>query len=404
MSHLHNTDIAMPRQTTSIELAPRPQQRHCLGLEEPAWLKSGQIPSLDGWRAISILLVIFYHLSLGQNSPLPVAWQGLAQRGAVGVDFFFAISGFLISTLLFREWDSTHQIDIAGFYYRRTQRILPPLLAYLVVVFALSRVGYLSIPGRDWLAAATYTINFFDHVAIPLGHLWSLSVEEHFYLLWPLVVAAMGPRRSGWIALFTLASQPFLRYVTSHGTNFDCDFVTWTRLDAIAAGCLLAVVVRGDSLPRITRAILAYSHERFGLAWLLLLVCVAIPHDEFSAYGRVQPTLLACSFTWLLWLSLSRDAGVSYRLLNHPVLTSMGRMSYGLYLWQQLFLDWSHNWWLGAFPQNLLCAVGCAALSYWLIELPLLRRRRLSVVPAGKMVSDSVLEPDRQLNPVHGAV
>lgn len=361
---------------------------------EPAWQSSGHIPSLDGWRAISILLVLFYHLSLGQNSPIPAEWKGLARHGAIGVDFFFAISGVLISTLLFREWDATRRIGIARFYYRRTQRILPPLLAYLAVVFALTRLDALTIPPRDWLAAATYTVNFFDNVTIPLGHLWSLSVEEHFYLIWPLIVAAVGPRRSGWIALFVLGSQPLLRFLTVHCTTFDSDFVTWTRLDAIAAGCLLAVMVRGDFLASLTRVISAHPRRNFGLACLFLLITMAHSENEFSVYALLQPTLTACTFTWVLWLSLSSELGGIYRFLNHRVLTMIGRMSYGLYLWQQLFLDWTHNWWMGRFPQNLMFAVGCASLSYWLIELPLQKRRRAHVAPSAETASRYVSESD----------
>ena len=206
---------------------------------------SGRIPSLDGLRAVSILLVVVCHLAATVDSPLPgrPSWYF---NGAVGVDVFFAISGFLITTLLLRESERSGTISISRFYLRRALRILPAFWFYLTVLALLNRFGWVHLVGRDWIAALTYTVNFFLPTAYAVRHIWSLSVEEHFYIVWPLLFAFLGRNRATKLAIVYLLSEPVIRWLTWRyfRGDLDIDFVTFARLDAIAAGCVMAVVAR----------------------------------------------------------------------------------------------------------------------------------------------------------------
>ena len=152
-----------------------------------------RIPSLDGLRTISIAMVFFGHLYGTAGYPKNAVTEYLAQYAHVGVQVFFVISGFLITSLLKRERERTGRINFGNFYLRRTLRIFPAAFFYITVVAIVAHPGYLAFAytymmcyagqGRPWL----------------LGHLWSLSVEEQFYLLWPLAVAfAFSKRQADW--------------------------------------------------------------------------------------------------------------------------------------------------------------------------------------------------------------
>ena len=160
----------------------------------PPTFSEGRIPSLDGLRAVSILLVVVCHLAQTVDNPLPGprTWYF---KGAVGVDIFFAISGFLITTLLLRETERSGTVSISRFYLRRALRILPAFWVYIAVLALFDHVGWVHLMSRDWIAAITYTVNFFLPTAFPVRHIWSLSVEEHFYLIWPLLFALLGGKR-----------------------------------------------------------------------------------------------------------------------------------------------------------------------------------------------------------------
>ncbi len=150
------------------------------------------LPTLDGWRAIAIALVLFTHVRLPGG-----ALQQISPYGAMGVHLFFAISGFLITNRLLED-----RSGLRAFYVRRAFRILPAAFLYLAVLFALGFVGGW-IPlnaGQLWASAFFYR----NYYVLPAdqgwytGHYWSLSVEEHFYLLWPALLLWLGTRRARW--------------------------------------------------------------------------------------------------------------------------------------------------------------------------------------------------------------
>src|SRR5262249_35170954 len=153
----------------------RPQGGAAMPHPAPAWLRGGRIPSLDGMRALAILMVLFSHVHFPGDGWGPLnTLKGRA--GFLGVQVFFVLSGFLITTLALREIDRTGRLSLRGFYLRRALRILPAYLTYLAVVAGLQFAGQAALSARSWLALGTYTVNFLP-APIPMeaAHVWSLS-------------------------------------------------------------------------------------------------------------------------------------------------------------------------------------------------------------------------------------
>src|ERR1700730_13855580 len=146
----------------------------------------GRIPSLDGLRAVSILLVLFGHASLSDGAPH--ALKPFNHAGNIGVRFFFVISGFLITTLLLKEKSQTGTISMKKFYQRRILRIFPAAYVFIAVMGLLASLGWIALRRGELFYAASFTMNYHDFHAVWLGQLWSLAVEEQFYLLWPALM------------------------------------------------------------------------------------------------------------------------------------------------------------------------------------------------------------------------
>ena len=362
------------RPATSRETPAK--QRTELGSPVPDWLDRGQIPGLDGLRAIAVTLVLMVHAE--QTPGFPNWLRPISHRGAIGVDTFFVISGFLITTLLARELDRTGKINLKRFYARRFWRIMPAYCAMLAAVALCQVGGKFHLLARDWIGALTYTTNFLYHPSWELGHTWSLSVEEHFYLLWPFALFAAGAI-GGWrtalgcifgcwglrcfiaLVLPALTSREIGAYYSALSEN-----CTFTRLDTISAGCLLALACRNDfwrgRLDQLTRP-----------ACLVLYFAVLCTSLTLSAYAKyhlcLSYTVNAFCISMLMW-GVIRSEGLMARILANPILTTLGIGSYSIYLWQQLFVYPKQTAWYHAFPQNVALSLGAAALSFWLIERP----------------------------------
>jgi len=344
----------------------------------PPWLDRGHIPGLDGLRGIAVLLVVLVHCVQTPGFPQWTALKGLAVHGAVGVEIFFVISGFLITTLLLREFERFGKVDLKRFYLRRSLRIIPAYLGLLAVVAIGQWLGKFKLESRDWIGAMTYTTNFLYHPKWALGHTWSLSIEEHFYLLWPFVLFAWGPvggRRTAvgcvvgcWLARCFVAL--ILPSLIPHDEAAYCAAMsetwTFTRLDTISMGCLLAVWIRDDFarawLDRLSRG------EALGIA--LCLLCLSIGLAPSAKYNLcIGYSLNGACITILIW-GLVRASGRWSWLLDSRILVIIGLGSYSIYLWQQVFINPQMSGWMHAFPQNVLLALGAAWLSFWLIEKP----------------------------------
>lgn len=316
-------------------------------------------PSLDGLRAISILLVITNHSGFG-----------IPYGGVFGVQIFFVISGYLITRLLQEEHAKYGSIELRAFYIRRCFRIVPAAFAFIAVAALLQPRVRAELP-----YALTYTMCYHLNGSYLLGHLWSLSVEEQFYLLWPLALV-VAYRWRAHIALGAICSAALFRFACSleflpvPPTAVHCFFPA--VMDAIAAGCLLAVCE-----PRLRRWM-----PRAAISGPLM---IALPIFTYSlAYTLWRGTfpwesasVSICTLTWGIvplllaaWLLLTVECHCG--LLNNRLILAVGALSYSLYLWQQPFATRQHSSLLfSAFALVLL-----AGSSYFLIEQPMTKLGR----------------------------
>lgn len=335
-----------------------------------------RIPSLDGLRAVSISFVLLAHLAGTRNFPLSESVGNFWGLGEFGVRVFFVISGFLITGLLLDELDRSGRISLRRFYLRRTLRIFPPYYALLAAIFLAASYGAFTLAPHDVAHTLTYTSNYYSGRSWFVGHTWSLSVEEQFYLLWPAVLIVVG-RRKGLLvaALFALAC-PAVRLIewelfrslsAGIGTRFE------TIADAIAVGCLLAGLrPRLHGLPEYRRLLDSPAFVAVPIVSLLANLTHDHPVVYFGAGMTVTNVGIALSIDWCV----THSRGVIGSVLNARPLVVVGWLSYSLYLWQQPFLDRASPSPLAAFPLNIALAIGLSVLSYVAVERPALRLRR----------------------------
>jgi peptidoglycan/LPS O-acetylase OafA/YrhL len=373
---------------------------------EGPWTGSGRIPSLDGLRAVSILMVMWTHFvpMVARDSP---GWIRTARETRIGVDVFFVISGFLITLLLLREGDRTGSISLRGFFARRALRLIPAFGAYLGFVAAYSGLGYVSVSPTDWALATTYTSDLVPFLGRGstwvFAHLWSLSVEEHFYLAWPVALVALGRRRAMTALMVVLALSPAVRVYLRAEFPWPvmCGLLklsTPARLDPIAAGCLLAYFSHDRSL--ITFRLPCGRADPVRRACAIVLAGLFVGLTAMGLFeAAIRPTLTAAAIACLVHYVVTHPTSPPGRLLNSRPMTALGVLSYSLYLWQQPFLDGSGPSAMSRWPANIPLAFACAIASHFLVERPFLRLKdRL-----GRRDSHRVPVPHFRAAPVPGA-
>jgi peptidoglycan/LPS O-acetylase OafA/YrhL len=211
-------------------------------------------------------------------------------------------------------------------------------------------------------------MNYHEARAWSLGHLWSLAVEEQFYLLWPVTLLILGPRRSVRFLIGLLVIAPFLRLFSPYvGPAFN--FLIWS--DALATGCLLAILREDLAANRRYSRLLA--SRWFFVVPLTALLAAFIPSTkvEWLVGVTLMNLAIAVSIDWAMRMPLTAVG----RFLNWPAVSFVGVLSYSLYLWQQLFLNRASASPYCAFPLNLILAIAMALFSYLIIEAPFLRFR-----------------------------
>jgi peptidoglycan/LPS O-acetylase OafA/YrhL len=328
---------------------------------------------LDGLRALAVLFVMGYHHYLR-----------FLPGGNVGVDVFFVLSGFLITSLLITEWATTSHISLRKFYGRRALRLLPALLALLSVTegFALLRMHSWAVQ-KAVLGALLYSANWMRVIDItsmgPLPHTWSLSVEEQFYLLWPplliILIRRLRAQRTFLVLLLMISMVASYRAILWHGEG------SWhriyngtdTRFDELLMGCAAAFMLQN-----------AWS-RKYGFRESLKYL--SFPSALFIAALTFQPMShrIMCLYGWVLielsaviiicWLVLNPE-GRFQRILARQPLLWMGRISYGLYLWHFPIFAKLEQLQLPGVPKTMLmfaCTFAVAAFSYYFIEKPFLR-------------------------------
>lgn len=319
----------------------------------------GRIPTLDGLRAVAILIVIGSHAKF-----LP--WQ----FGHMGVMIFFSLSGYLITTRLLHEYRKTGRISLRDFYLRRAFRILPPATIYISVVALLVSLGVVTCSWPAIAGALLFYINYIDASGWQVGHFWSLSVEEHFYLLWPCLLICFGVL-TGWRTAAALAvAMLFWRLGDNHfhivSQTFNAPYLQESgyRTDLIADtllwGCCLAFVrVR---LRAVVSTVIAVAS-----AILMVWMVIGIPELSPRTNGLVQNMHFLPSI--LLLAILSCPTAPIGRLLDLAPMRFIGNISYSLYIWQQLFVGGDNKL---PIELGVLASFSCAYLSFRFIEKPII--------------------------------
>jgi peptidoglycan/LPS O-acetylase OafA/YrhL len=340
---------------------------------------SNKYPSLNGLRAISILLVIFYHLQIKYHilSPDIINYFPLLVDGQLGVNIFFVISGFLITSLLLREESSNTKISLKHFYIRRTLRIFPAYYFLLLAYFIISRFGYIYISNRSWLTALTYTKYFNWRMDWYTAHAWSLSIEEHFYLIWPLIFLVAKKSRKIFIYAIIPIVPLFRLYFYYHPISWVNDLTIFYRFDAIAFGCLFALHQK-----RLLRHVSNYWNLYFIVVCILLLLLpfIGILNSSFKldinlfiiAFGGTYGTIANILITFIVMFSVFGPKSRWFTFLNSRVMNQIGLWSYSLYLWQQFFIV-KKDYVINELPLNMVLLFATAILSYYMIEKPFLR-------------------------------
>lgn len=331
----------------------------------------GRLPGLDGLRAVAVLLVIFHHLcSQGTFAGWP-AVADVLKRGSFGVQIFFVLSGFLITWLLLGE-DARHgQIALGRFYVRRALRILPPALLYLAVMFVLTLAGVFAIGRRDFLYSLFFIRNAYGVGGDPqLAHYWSLAVEEQFYLTWPFAFFVLRGRLRLAVTLALVGALSVWRALPV--VHFG---VTAAGGQGLLIGCALA------QLRHLAPGTIEMRspHLRAGVVFLCTAVIAVvafagIPTLERS--GSAQTLALLAVGTLVNAVAQGPVTFVS-PLLGSTPLEWTGRLSYSLYLWQQLFCwgPWPGSLAAGQWPFLVAASFLAAAASYYGVEQPALALR-----------------------------
>jgi peptidoglycan/LPS O-acetylase OafA/YrhL len=340
------------------------------------------LPTLDGWRAIAIAMVVLSHgLTTGSGRGGGGSLNLLTFRlGTFGVMLFFAISGYLICTRLLIEEETTGSVSLRSFYIRRVFRILPAAYGYLGTVAVLALAGILVIGWADIAGAALFYSNYIESQSWFTGHFWSLALEEHFYLLWPPVLVLLGRKRAVWAGALLIALTLFLRYLTLGRTPDGADLQGYThlRLDAFMFPCILAILLRDMNLAK------RFAAAMTPRAWYSLIagLGVGIALGVFvPAWRESQRVFQAAALPVIIVTTVLRPNDWIGRQLRRPALEWLGRISYSVYLWQQLVFGqqfisgyspatWSARLVLLSFQIVLILTV--AVLSRRWIEEPLI--------------------------------
>lgn len=327
-------------------------------------------PALDGLRAVAVLLVVAQHSHFG-----------LFSGGSIGVGVFFVLSGFLITTVLVEEWERRGRIHVGKFYLRRVLRLYPALLAAILGTFVIA-VALGSTTVHQMLkalpAALTYWMNWWlesGHHFVLTDHLWSLSVEEQFYLVWPLLLLcglAFG-RRAAFVG--SIVFTAILLVATSVlSTGWDPSRVfygTDARAPQFLIGAIAALTV---ARPRRVIRVAAVA----GTALLMFVALTPWRWDGLRSvpvlalFSLAAVAVVVCATDPPRWMAL---------VLESKPAVSLGRVSYGVYLWHipiTIALDrhWPNIAPLPLFTVVLIGSVAAAAVSYRFVELPCLRVKR----------------------------
>ncbi len=328
----------------------------------------GRIRSLDGLRAVSIILVCIGHLKGTVGAPeILDGFHSPVSR------FFFIISSFLITWMLLRELEKKNSIDFKRFFRDRIFRIFPAFYAYIGIGAVLAWAGWVQLNPGDLLHAATFTMNYHDARAWHFNSTWSLGYQEQFYVIWPFLLFFIGRKNISLALILIVLVVPAVRALMWY--ELDASPAAMMRnfqavVDTLAMGCLLAYACRNGTVKRIE------CRKKRTALWvigtLMFLATFGIYLIDLGLFYVLGQTVANVATTLILYLCLTSKAGIVHFLLNNRVSVYIGMLSYSIYLWQAPFLNSYETGLLQSYPLNVVLTVVAAMGSYYLIEKPCL--------------------------------
>ncbi|MEN0056466.1 MAG: acyltransferase [Mucilaginibacter sp.] len=325
-------------------------------------------PSLNGFRGIAIVLVVLFHLHLSDNGIYSIVFNG-----HLGVDIFFVLSGFLITSICIKEKETSGGMSLTSFYWRRILRIFPVAYLYILVIVLFNHFCKLGIPPVQFAGAGFYVMNFSyfrsHNFTWLLVHYWSLSVEEQFYILFPLILK-INRKAFTYVIIFLVTILPFLCllqecYPPLNKGLFYAFTHYFIKFQGIAVGCLFSILAFGrffDTQWITTTKILGNT--------VALFLVFYLGFDDFYSIKAVYLNLLISLLTgYLIVSNLQVSKDIFYKLFNFKAITFVGVISYSIYIWQQLFTASDArmpNWMF--WPYNIVGLIVVPLISYYFYE------------------------------------
>jgi peptidoglycan/LPS O-acetylase OafA/YrhL len=329
-----------------------------------------RLPGLDGIRALAILMVLFAHFI--PKSTSNIVLKTLSQNGGYGVEIFFVLSGFLITSLIIREEQKTNIFSIRNFYIRRTVRIFPPLITYLFILIFLTYLGSRKITGLDFTVSLLFLRNYFGECQ-STEHIWTLSIEEQYYIFLPLIFILFKDNKNRLIFLICTVSilSPWRQYCCSMPET------NWRRTDLkfepLLLGSIIAILRNSLSSKILTNG---FFSSVWAVLFSLAIIALSYKATKYDGLGLnfIRISAVYISIGLIINALASGKVTLISSILTIGPIVWLGRISYSLYLWQQLFSPFDNRTdysWYTLFPQNILLAFCTGSLSFYCIEVPI---------------------------------
>lgn len=337
--------------------------------EIPPLLNQTHYPSLNGLRALAVLLVVASHIILFNASSYSMLFIG-----SVGVNIFFVLSGFLITTLCIKEKVLTKNLSLKNFYIRRALRIFPVAYLYIAVVLALNFILKLNISYLSFVTSALYIVDFSyfrkTHFDWELGHYWSLSVEEQFYIIFPFLLKYNFKLYLEFI-LFIVFGLPLVLLmqsngiITNHGVLYAITHLL-IKFQAISTGCLFSILC--------FKGMINFGKWRLPVTFISIFLLFYVKYDDFYSIQAVFVNLFLSAVTGFIIVSvINRSDDLLFKALNCKLVSTIGILSYSIYIWQELFFTTRDKYFFNTLPFNLLFIAVVPCLSYYLYEKKFLK-------------------------------